>query len=242
MQLPTITYVMARRIQRPESRVPFQALSAGTLPATMEEPAAPAAFVVGESFARILTETTQSLVCVLAPDGRILLFNEACERATGFTREEVLGRARAGLRDPARGARRVRRVPRTTWRARARPRPQVGHWLAKDGGRRLIAWSNHPMTAADGTLESLVTTGIDLTDREAPTAQAEGALAGDPEAKLAEVGRLATEQRELRRVATLVASRGEPGARVHGRLGGLRAGARGQRHPPSSASRATAAR
>src|SRR3954464_13040980 len=92
MQLPTMTYVMARRIQRPESRVPFQTLSADTLPATMEEPAAPAAFVVGESFARILTETTQSLVCVLAPDGRILLFNEACERATGFAREEVLGR------------------------------------------------------------------------------------------------------------------------------------------------------
>ena len=50
-----------------------------------------AGFEVGESFARILTETTQSLVCVLDADGRILLFNEACERATGFTREEVIG-------------------------------------------------------------------------------------------------------------------------------------------------------
>ena len=32
-------------------------------------------FVVGDSFARILTEATQSLVCVLDRDGRILLFN-----------------------------------------------------------------------------------------------------------------------------------------------------------------------
>ena len=175
----------------------------------MEEPAAPAAFVVGESFARILTETTQSLVCVLAPDGRILLFNEACERATGFAREEVLGRLAQDfvIPDEERDAfaEFLHYVART-----GTPAPQVGHWLAKDGGRRLIAWSNHPMTAADGTLESLVTTGIDLTDREAPTAQAEGALAGDPEAKLAEVGRLATEQRELRRVATLVASEVSP--------------------------------
>src|SRR5829696_9381426 len=46
----------------------------------------------GESFARTLTETTQSLVCVLDRQGRILLFNEACERATGYRREEVLGR------------------------------------------------------------------------------------------------------------------------------------------------------
>ena len=52
-------------------------------------------FVLGESFARILTETTQSLVCVLDRDGRILLFNDACERATGFraTRSSAATRA-----------------------------------------------------------------------------------------------------------------------------------------------------
>jgi PAS domain S-box-containing protein len=58
----------------------------------MEEPTKTGGFEVGESFARILTETTQSLVCVLDRDGRVLLFNEACERATGFGREEILGR------------------------------------------------------------------------------------------------------------------------------------------------------
>jgi hypothetical protein len=46
-------------------------------PGTMESPPQPGAFEVGASFARILTETTQSLVCVLDRDGRILLFNEA---------------------------------------------------------------------------------------------------------------------------------------------------------------------
>ena len=49
-------------------------------------------FILGESFATILTETTQSLVCVYDRQARILLFNDACERATGFRREEVLGR------------------------------------------------------------------------------------------------------------------------------------------------------
>ena len=48
--------------------------------------------MIGDSFAQILTETTQSLVCVLDREGRILLFNEACERATGYTRDEVIGR------------------------------------------------------------------------------------------------------------------------------------------------------
>ena len=49
-------------------------------------------FVLGDDFARVLTETTQALVCVLDSGGRILLFNDACERTTGFTRDEVLGR------------------------------------------------------------------------------------------------------------------------------------------------------
>src|SRR6185295_14853017 len=49
-------------------------------------------FVLGDDFARVLTETTMSLVCVLGEDGRILFFNQACERLTGFTRAEAVGR------------------------------------------------------------------------------------------------------------------------------------------------------
>src|SRR5262249_46998236 len=63
------------------------------------------------------------------------------------------------------------------------------------------------MPAVDGNGSYLVTTGIDLTESAATT---EGALTGDVEAKLAEVGRLAQEQRALRRVATLVASEATP--------------------------------
>src|SRR3954464_14992865 len=162
-------------------------------------------FVPGDAFARPLTEATQSLVCVLDRDGRILLFNEACERATGFTREEALGRDARDLVIPPEEREAFGEFLAFVWRSGA-PSPQVGHWQTKQGGRRLIAWSNHPMLDADGKPESLVTTGIALTDREPPS----GAVAGDPEAKLAEVGRLATEQRALRRVATLVASEATP--------------------------------
>ena len=44
-------------------------------------------FELGDEFARVLAETTQSLVCVLDREGRVLLFNDACERATGYSRE-----------------------------------------------------------------------------------------------------------------------------------------------------------
>jgi PAS domain S-box-containing protein len=166
-------------------------------------------FRTDEAFARTLTETTQSLVCVLDRDGRILLFNEACERATGFRREDVLGRDARDVVIPPEEREAFREFLAYVWRTGA-PSPQVGHWMTKDGGRRLVAWSNRLMGGSADAPASLVTTGIDLTDREPRPGQDERALGGDPEAKLAEIGRLATEQSALRRVATLVASEVSP--------------------------------
>ena len=165
-----------------------------------------AEFVLGDDFARVLTETTQALVCVLDSEGRILLFNDACERATGFRREEVIGRDARESVIPPEEAESFGDVLAYIWKT-GLPSPQVGNWATKDGSRRLIAWSNRLMPADDGDHSYLVTTGLDLTRSASHT---QGALIGDVEAKLAEVGRLAQEQRALRRVATLVASEATP--------------------------------
>src|SRR3954469_2660961 len=149
-----------------------------------DSPPAPE-LVIGDSFARILTETTQSLVCVYDEDGRILLFNEACERATGFTRAEILGRPARDLVIPPEEADAFGEFLAYVWRT-GTPSPQVGHWASKDGGRRLIAWSNRLLTSDDEAQAALVTTGIDLTDRE-PQHEDDLALQGDPGAKLVEV-------------------------------------------------------
>jgi PAS domain S-box-containing protein len=175
----------------------------------MDETPENAGFIVGDSFARILTETTQSLVCVYDREGRILLFNEACERATGFTREEAIGRDARDVVIPPEEREAFSEFLGYVWSATTSS-PQVGHWMTKGGGRRLIAWSNKPMLDADGNQVSLVTTGIDLTDRAPRHEGGENALPVDPTEKLNEMIRLAREQRSLRRVATLVASEVTP--------------------------------
>src|SRR6478735_723419 len=161
-------------------------------------------FVLGDDFARVLTETTMSLVCVLGEDGRILFFNEACERLTGFTRAEAVGRDARELVIPPEEAEAFSEVLAYIWKT-GLASPQVGHWLTKDGGRKLVAWSNKLMPGEDGASSILLTAGIDLSapPKGAPD---RGAFDFDAEAKLHEVGRLAQEQRALRRVATLVAS------------------------------------
>jgi PAS domain S-box-containing protein len=169
-----------------------------------ELPGAPA--VEAGAFATALTETTPSLVRVLDPNGLILLFNDACERATGFRRDEVVGRdARDSVIPPeeAEAFGGVLRHIETTRHSS----PQVGHWLTKAGGRLLVAWSNKPVLGSDGTLEYIVTSGLDLTRRARDDADP---IDGDVEAKLIEVSLLAQEQRALRRVATLVAAEAPP--------------------------------
>jgi PAS domain S-box-containing protein len=161
-------------------------------------------FELGEALGAVFTET-QSLVCVLDRDGRILLFNEACERATGYSREEVLGGDARDFVIPREEADAFGEVLAHIWRT-GLSSPQVGHWTTKDGGRRLIAWSNKPVLGDDGAPLYLLTAGLDLTDRAGEAR----AFEGDVGAKLAEVGRLAQEQRALRRVATLVASEATP--------------------------------
>jgi PAS domain S-box-containing protein len=162
-------------------------------------------FALGDEFAKVLTETTQSLVCVLDRRGRVVFFNEACERATGFTRDEVVGRDARDHVIPGEEADAFGEVLDQVWKT-SLPSPQVGHWATKDGGRCLIAWSNRPMLDDDGAPLYLVASGIELSASVAD----DRALEGDLWAKLAEVGRLAQEQRSLRRVATLVASQASP--------------------------------
>src|SRR6266566_7711297 len=165
-------------------------------------------FVLGDEFAKVLTETTMSLVCVLDQDARILFFNDACEHVTGFTRDEVIGGDALDFVIPPEEAEAFSEVIDYIW-STGLSSPQVGHWLTKDGQRKLVAWSNRLMPSEDGGPSLLVTAGIDLS-ASTPSGVDESAFEGDPEAKLAEVGRLAQEQRALRRVATLVASEASP--------------------------------
>jgi PAS domain S-box-containing protein len=136
-----------------------------------------------EEFGAALVEMTQCLVCVLDREGRILAFNRACEETTGYASDEVLGRDARDFVIPPDEAEAFGRVLADVW-ATGRPSPQRGHWMTRDGGRRLIAWTNKALPGPDGEVLYLAATGLDVT----------------------ELDRAAGEQAALRRVATLVAS------------------------------------
>lgn len=120
--------------------------------------------VMSRDFCQTVIETVGALIVVLDPAGRIAGFNKACERVTGYTFEEVRGREFFDLflsPDEIPGVRSVF----SALRGGCFPNTHENDWLTRNGERRRIAWSNAAIMAEDGTVEFVVGTGIDITER-----------------------------------------------------------------------------
>jgi PAS domain S-box-containing protein len=156
-----------------------------------------------EEYVDVLARTGLGMVCTLDRRGRILSFDDACERATGFTADEVVGRDARDVVIPPEECEAFG-IFLERFADVAVSSPQVGHWLTRDGERRQIAWSNRPVVDDEGCITGLLTVGLDLTERNRTAAQVE-ALHSELEHRLGELEALAAEQAALRRIATLVA-------------------------------------
>ena len=116
------------------------------------------------NFVSAVLDTAAALVVVLDPEGRVVRFNRACERITGYSFEEIRGKA----------------FPETFLLPEERPEverdfqrllsgePRLesrNWWMTRSGEPRLIEWSNTTLTGAEGSVEYVVATGIDVTER-----------------------------------------------------------------------------
>ena len=111
-----------------------------------------------------IIDTAAVLVVVLDPQGQIVRFNRACERVTGYGFDEVKGKPFWDVFLVAEEAEAVKEVFGRL-RAGQFPNEHENHWVTKDGRRRLIAWSNTALLDDHGSVEYIVGTGIDITER-----------------------------------------------------------------------------
>jgi len=116
------------------------------------------------NFVSTVLNTAGALVVVLDAQGRIVRFNRTCEQVTGYSFDEVRGRhlwdllltpedaasARVGFEHPQRGD---------------FPSKRESYCLTRNGERRLIAWSNSVLLDDQGSVEHVIGTGIDVTER-----------------------------------------------------------------------------
>lgn len=114
-------------------------------------------------FSAAVLDTAGALVVVLDTAGRVQRFNRACAALTGYAEQEVLGQPVWSLIPPEDLA-----GVREEWSRLNSGTPKSrheNHWLARDGTRRLITWSNTSLLGTDGEVLSIIGTGLDITEQ-----------------------------------------------------------------------------
>ena len=115
------------------------------------------------NFASAVLDTVGTLVLVLDPDGRIVRFNRACERTTGYLSGDVVGRQVWELFDAPEEGARFREIFEQM-RAGRLPAAYESAWANRHGARRVIAWSSTSLAGGGDGLDYLILTGIDITE------------------------------------------------------------------------------
>ncbi|MDH3702243.1 MAG: PAS domain S-box protein, partial [Alphaproteobacteria bacterium] len=111
-----------------------------------------------------LLDTIGALVIFLDREGRVARFNTACERVTGYRESEVLRRTVWDFLVPDEEIEAVRSVFADLYSGKL-PSEYQNHWVTKAGDRRFIAWSNTISRNADGSVDFVIGTGMDLTEK-----------------------------------------------------------------------------
>ncbi len=117
------------------------------------------------NFASAVLETVGALVIVLDPEGRIVQFNRACERTTGYSLDEVRGHRIWEYFVLSEEVERFK-LSFSFPRADQLPQDYQSRWVTREGEQRLIAWSSTILPGVDGATTYVIATGIDITERE----------------------------------------------------------------------------
>ncbi|HLK64349.1 MAG TPA: PAS domain S-box protein [Bryobacteraceae bacterium] len=124
---------------------------------------AEAALQEERNFASAVLDTVGALVLVVNPRGKIVRFNHACERSTGYASSEAIGKQ---LWDLLVVPEEISRIRETFEQLRSGLASGTfeSTWTARNGTTREISWSSTTLTGERGALEYLILTGIDVTE------------------------------------------------------------------------------
>jgi PAS domain S-box-containing protein len=110
-------------------------------------------------------DSSGGLLLVLGADLRLLRFNRACERLSGFALSEVIGRYLWETLTAPEETTHLREVL-GRFRQGENACEHEGRWITKAGERRVIAWSHNAIRHPDASLEYVIASGVDVTERK----------------------------------------------------------------------------
>jgi len=116
-----------------------------------------------ERFINAVLDVAGALVLVLDTQGRVVRFNGACERLSGYSSAEVVGREIWDVVIPPTEVDGVRETV-ADLQAGAFPNSHENHWVTRAGAPRLISWDNTCLTDDQGAVTHVIATGTDITE------------------------------------------------------------------------------
>jgi PAS domain S-box-containing protein len=122
------------------------------------------AYQESQQMMKAVVETSPSMMVLTDADGRITLFNTACEEITGYKRDEVLGKSLEELFIPEKWKPIVRERFADPYSPKLLE-PHENPWLTKKGEERLIEWRCTTIPSPDEDKPFILGIGIDITER-----------------------------------------------------------------------------
>jgi len=115
-------------------------------------------------FVSAVFETSGALIIEIAPDGTLRQVNRAGEKIIGYSWAELRQRSLRSL-VPEEEYEDVRQVFEELLDGKY-PNQHQNHWITKSGEKRFIAWTNTIIPDHEGRAESVLSTGIDITEHK----------------------------------------------------------------------------
>jgi len=116
-----------------------------------------------QQFVNSIMDAAGDLIIVLDATGRIIKFNAAAEKLTGYTFGEAEGRYVWDFLLLPEEADKVKNVFLSL--ASDNHNEFQNYWVAKDGGKHFIHWNNTVLAGPTGNMEHTVSIGQDITEK-----------------------------------------------------------------------------
>lgn len=114
-------------------------------------------------FISLLLDTARVLIVLMDRDGKIIIFNRACEDLTGYDSREIENRANVDFLLVE--EEREKCMAFFEDNMSGMPDEFENQWKMRDGQTRLISWSNALVYDEEGKPEFVLSTGTDITDQ-----------------------------------------------------------------------------
>ena len=122
-------------------------------------------------FVSAAIDVNSSLVIVLDLEGRIIRFNQACEKLSGYSFEEVRGRVFWNMLIPTEDIAKIKSTYRNFY-STFFTADYINRWVTRNEQVKLISWQVSAIKDENGLIKYIVGTGIDITEkREFETAR-----------------------------------------------------------------------